>query len=64
MGKYSNGTRVVKDLEFRATEVKAISGKEKGEDDRVEGLKLTSSHENAKITTNQWTNMDKKDWKL
>ena len=53
MVKYSNGTRVVKDLEFRAKEVKAISGKEKGEDDRVEGLKLTSSHENAKITTNQ-----------
>ena len=32
-------------------------------DSRVEGLELTSSHKNSKITTNRWTTINK-DWKL
>ena len=31
---------------------------------RVEGLELTSSHKNTKITTNCWTTTDKKEWNL
>ena len=31
------------------------------QDGRVEGLELTSSHENTKITTNCWTTTNKKD---
>ena len=31
------------------------------QDGRVEGLELTCSHENTKITTNCWTAIDKKD---
>ena len=34
------------------------------QDGRVEGLELTSSYGNTKITTNYWATIDKKDWKL
>ena len=34
------------------------------EDNGVEGLELTSFCKNTKITTNWWTNIDKKDWNL
>ena len=34
------------------------------EDGGVEGLELTSCHENSRITTNWWTTIDKKDWNL
>ena len=30
----------------------------------LEGRELTPSHKNSKITTNCWTTIDKKDWKL
>ena len=33
-------------------------------DSGVEGLELTSSHKNSKITTNWWTTINKIDWKL
>ena len=35
-----------------------------GQDGRVEGLKLSFSHENTKITTNWWTAINKIHWKL
>ena len=34
------------------------------QDGGVEGLKVTSSHDNNKITTNCWTSINKKDWNL
>ena len=34
------------------------------QDDGVEGLQLTPSHENTKITNNCWTTIDQKDWNL
>ena len=36
----------------------------KREEDGVENLQLTSSHENNKITTNCWTTINKKYWNL
>ena len=63
--------RAIKNLYWRLQSMRnacvvtlSENGSRRRQDGEVEGLELTSSYKNTKITTNCWTTMDKKDWNL
>ena len=49
-------------FDFKSLGYKCLNLSERRQDGTVEGLELTSSHENIKTTSNCWKTINKKDW--